>query len=480
MDLERSAGRLGDEERAPRPGRSTPDERPYAELTTKAIVRISLLLVLAGVLVAGGLIVAFGDGRHDAQLEAIKTAGTFVVGLGGGAALWLTARRQRANEIGLNQKHRDQLLAEKSFALQGETLERNLAHQRLVSAAAEDDARVRRITELYARAADQLGSDKAPVRLASMYALERLAQDNVEQRQMIVDVLCAYLRMPCSGDGEWRNVSVEEREVRRTVQTMLARHLNWPADIPEAPGVHWSDIDVDLAGAVLHDFSLADCRAGSCTFSGAVFIGHTDFSRVRVGGGVRFKGTRFDDTAWFTGAEFGGDVRFDRAIARGDIWMSAVSFGGDAWFDGLSCERLAWFSGARFNRNAVFARSIFVGLAGFSGAEFGGLARFDGAEFRDDATFRLVTFGTDASFVRSTFSMDAWFSGAHFSGDLLLDDATFCRSVRFDQCDLGSGSSGSASPNGASMHGQVMLASGDWIRIWPSKYLIESSSAATA
>ena len=60
----------------------------------------------------------------------------------------------------------------------------------------EYDARDRRVTELYVKAADQLGTDKAPVRLAGLYALERLAQDNSNQRQTIVNVICAYLRMP--------------------------------------------------------------------------------------------------------------------------------------------------------------------------------------------------------------------------------------------------------------------------------------------
>lgn len=52
--------------------------------------------------------------------------------------------------------------------------------------ATEQDAAERRITEVYTKAADQLGSDKAPVRLARLYALERLAQDNPDQRQTIV------------------------------------------------------------------------------------------------------------------------------------------------------------------------------------------------------------------------------------------------------------------------------------------------------
>jgi hypothetical protein len=38
-----------------------------------------------------------------------------------------------------------------------------------------EDAVARRITELYGKAVEQLGSDKAPVRLGGLYALERLA-----------------------------------------------------------------------------------------------------------------------------------------------------------------------------------------------------------------------------------------------------------------------------------------------------------------
>ena len=63
------------------------------------------------------------------------------------------------------------------------------------------DAIERRVTELYTKAADQLGSEKAPVRLAGLYALERLAQDNPSQRQTIVNVICAYLQMPYTPPG---------------------------------------------------------------------------------------------------------------------------------------------------------------------------------------------------------------------------------------------------------------------------------------
>ena len=71
-------------------------------------------------------------------------------------------------------------------------------HQEIATVLSDLDATERHITELYTKAVEQLGSDKAPVRFGGLYALERLAQDNPAHRQTIVNVICAYLRMPFS------------------------------------------------------------------------------------------------------------------------------------------------------------------------------------------------------------------------------------------------------------------------------------------
>ncbi|HEY3504638.1 MAG TPA: hypothetical protein VGN37_17885 [Actinocatenispora sp.] len=49
------------------------------------------------------------------------------------------------------------------------------AYQDRVAAQAELDATERRITELFARAVDQLGAGTAAARLGGLFALERLA-----------------------------------------------------------------------------------------------------------------------------------------------------------------------------------------------------------------------------------------------------------------------------------------------------------------
>ncbi len=125
-----------------------------------------------------------GAAEATARIEAIKIGLSVGAGTDGPVTLLLAVRRQWLSER--DQAHREQIDQQAQ------------AHADRVAAVNEHDAVERRITDLFAKAADQLGSDKGPVRLAGLYALERLAQDNPGHRQTIIDVICAYLRMPCT------------------------------------------------------------------------------------------------------------------------------------------------------------------------------------------------------------------------------------------------------------------------------------------
>jgi len=76
-------------------------------------------------------------------------------------------------------------------------------HQEIATVLTDLDATERRITELYTKAVEQLGSDKAPVRLGGLYALERLAQDYprtaADHRQRHLRLLADAIR-PRSAD----------------------------------------------------------------------------------------------------------------------------------------------------------------------------------------------------------------------------------------------------------------------------------------
>jgi Pentapeptide repeats (9 copies) len=227
----------------------------------------------------------------------------------------------------------------------------------------------------YAKAIEQLGHDKAPVRLGAMYSLERLAQDNLELRQAVVDVLCAYLRMPfkppkryepatesrAEGTGDTSPSDATDREserkaqeellVRQTAQRLLAAHLRCPRgtsgvdaqDIEASPEVtFWPDISLDLTEASLVDLDLQETSVTQALFERATFSGHT-----------RFRGATFTWDALFGEATFSGPAVFDRAIFSGDAGFGGAIFSGYAGFGGAIFSGGAGFGGAIFSSDPV-------------------------------------------------------------------------------------------------------------------------------
>ncbi len=396
------------------------DEVRYRVLSVQTIWWAAVAIVVVGVAVGVWLLMAYGDGDDQSrnQLEAIKTAGTLVIGAGGAAALLLAARRQRSAEIALKQKDRDQ------------------AHQERVATATEKDAVERRITELYTKAADQLGSEKAAVRLAGLYAFERLAQNNPDQRQTIVNVVCAYLRMPFQPPGEPLADDaddavpaaylqrVEEREVRLTAQRLLTVHLR-RGDGDHPVDTYWETIDLDLTGALLINFSLQSCTVRSADFDLATFTGDADFN-----------GTTFS-SATFRSATFAADAFFNRATFMDFAGFQSASFTSKASFPLITCRGTANFELATFTGDADFKKATF-GFATFESACFSGYTDFEWATFDNGyfkstnfglATFELTAFRTQAYFESAKFADQVNFESARFLGRSYFKSTTFTGSV---------------------------------------------------
>ncbi|MET7335984.1 pentapeptide repeat-containing protein [Nonomuraea sp. NPDC005650] len=348
-----------------------------------------------------------------ARIDVIRTALAAGAGVGAAITLMLAFRRQRHHEI--------------------------------VAASTEHDASERRVTELYTKAAEQLGNAQAPVRLAGLYALERLAQNNPDQRQTIVNVICAYLRMPytppsedrhdkirtaqrIARHGAWARASAaagdrdaqEERQVRLTAQRILTDHLHYtkaPASgrgqrrISDLNARFWRDIRLDLTGATLLDFDLADCRVSSAefhktaftgftTFGGAIFTDTVWFSEATFIDVPRFSGATFDDTVWFDRTTFDNGSRFDRTTFSGTAWFDRATFTGATSFGGATFTDTAAFGGATFTDTVWFGGATFAGNAWFGGTTTIDAAASGEADFTDAATFDMLDFVENAALVR--------------------------------------------------------------------------------
>ncbi|MEV5207116.1 pentapeptide repeat-containing protein [Micromonospora sp. NPDC053740] len=449
------------------------------ELRLWGIRRSIALAVATALLLVGGLIAAALGfaGWPGLERGATVTAATLfdllklvfavVAGIGGVAALVVAYRRQRVAE-------HTNALAEFAHQLAQAADLRAEVTKALAEAADErakietDRNGIRLFNERFAKASEQLGSEKAAVRLAGVYAMAGLADDWREGRQTCIDVLCAYLRMPYIPpsdapsemptqadsqvpmvDAETVRAAREEREVRHTVIRLVGRHLR-PA---EADATSWSGCDLDFTGAVFDggDFSGVTFSGGRVSFVGATFsAGVVAFDEATFSGGrVFFDFATFDGgQVSFEGTTFsGGRVSFDYAtFDGGQVSFEGTTFSGGhvsfdhATFDGgqVSLERTT-VSGGRVSFYAgTFSRGwVTLGGATFSGGE----VSFSGANFSGgDVVFDGVTFsggvasfagakvsGGEVSFGVASFSGgEVFFGGVKFSGGLVnFDEATF-------------------------------------------------------
>jgi Pentapeptide repeats (9 copies) len=210
-----------------------------------------------------------------------------------------------------------------------------------------------RFAELYANAVERLGDRSATSRVGALHTLEALGQEFAQHRPAIVNVLCAYLRMPDDGDAP----------VRVAARRILTVHLR-----PSGPSF-WPDMSIDLTGATLADLDLSGCRIdGDLILDGAALNGVTKLRRVIVGGTLSLRHAVAHDHIWLERSEFLGPVRADYATLHGDSWFGESTFSAGATFIGATFGGHAWFAGCTCRGAIDFSRALFRSSAGFRGA----------------------------------------------------------------------------------------------------------------
>lgn len=273
--------------------------RKHAFLVVLALVISAVLLGALGWLLSGWLGI-----RSSA--DRFKVVETFLASLGGlGAAVGLvvTFRRQKVLEL------RQQMQ--------------------------EDEA----LTQRFSSFTGQLGSDKTAIRLAGVHSLFRLADAWEQERQTLIDVLCAYLRLP----WDMRYVDAGEGEVRSTIMRLVIERLRDGGSLRILP------YSFDFTGAVFPVTLLAEdvIFPGRVSFSNAVFKGEVIFKNVTFSKDVSFNHAVFEYNTYFDQTKFDGVAQFGRAVFNGDVYFSDVMFG--------STEKVV-FNSAAFKSTASFYR----------------------------------------------------------------------------------------------------------------------------
>ncbi|WP_306335725.1 pentapeptide repeat-containing protein [Streptomyces sp. KL118A] len=115
--------------------------------------------------------------------------------------------------------------------------------------------------------------------------MARLADDWPEQRQVCIDVLCAYLRIPYEPAPNAAGSRTGEREVHLTIIRTIRDPLLQPV-----PPTTWCGYDLGFTEATFSDGNVTLRNAtfsGGISFKAAAFSGGTVSSTLGSGPGTR-------------------------------------------------------------------------------------------------------------------------------------------------------------------------------------------------
>ena len=283
--------------------------------------------------------------------------------------------------------------------------------------------------ERYTKAVEQLGDEKAPIRMGGVYTLvglvdewleeDKLSEDErIKEGQVIINSLCAYIRSPFT----------------------LASHYDEPSqDTPTSEGIYKDREQEFYAEKAILD-SEADVRLGiikeihnrlqgteeilwgtwssfEYNFSGSTFFYPVDLSGSYYLKSVNFSGSTYQNTADFSGSTY----------------QNTASFGGSTY------QRWANFSDSIYQGWISFGESIYQGSTYFVGSVYQGLTSFGGSTYQDSVDFSDSTYRGSANFGGSTYKAETKFNDSFYESSVDFSNSTYYDRVEFHGYNLGSG-----------------------------------------
>ena len=411
------------------------------------------------------------SGGAAALRQAILLATGGLIGL---IALGETRRKndndlKAANELQI--RHKETLYQqEKQF---NEQLEEQ---QKQFNASAFKERKAER-RERYTKAVEQLGDEKAPIRMGGVYTLVGLVDEWLEEEnlskperakegQVIINNLCAYIRSPftlASHYGElsqdtptteviykdsqqkshkkWQIISSNLYACIRSRFTPDSRHDELSQDSYTA---FYKDREQEFYADKATLESEADVRLGiikeihnrlqgseentpgtwsdfEYDFSGSTFFYPVDLTKSYYKKPVNFSGSTYEGWADFTGSTYEGWADFSRSTYEG--WAD---------FTGSTYEGWADFSRSTYQNLADFSRSTYQNLADFSRFTYKGGADFSGSSYKDGANFHSSTYQIEVYFSDSTYQGEVYFHSSTYQGE-----ADFSRSIFYSETYFG-------------------------------------------
>ena len=247
--------------------------------------------------------------------------------------------------------------------------------------------------ERYTKAVEQLGDEKAPVRMGGVYTLvglvdewleeDKLSEDErIKEGQVIINSLCAYIRSPFTlashYDEPLQDTPTSEGAYKDREQEFYAEKAILDSEADVRLGII-KEIHNRLQGT--EEILWGTWSSFEYNFSGSTFFYPVDLSGSYYLKSVNFSGSTYQNTADFSGSTY----------------QNTASFGGSTY------QRWANFSGSIYQGWSSFGGSIYQGSIYFVGSVYQGLTSFGGSTYQDSVDFSDSLYGSSVDFSNSTY-----------------------------------------------------------------------------
>ena len=384
--------------------------------------------------------------RHTKFMARFEKAFPWLLA-GGAALVLLETYRKNANDRA--KANADIKAALKNQEHQAEVLKERKAERR----------------ERYTKAVEQLGNEKALVRMGGMYTLiglvdEWLLDENldytekVREGQVIVNNLCAYIRSPFilasyydelsedkpSSEGIYKDNQQKfytdkaefksEADIRLSIIKEIHNRLQNPDK--NTPGT-WSDFEYDFSGSTFfYPVDLTNSYYKKpVNFSGSTYQGNADFesstyqSRADFSYSIYRCWADFNYSTYQSETDFSGSTYQDGATFNGSTYTGWANFNCSTYREG------AYFSSSTYQSEVYFNSSIYREGADFSYSTYQGWANFNYSTYQSEVYFNDSTYQGKADFSDSTYREGAYFSSSTYQNEVYFNDSTYGGKAEF-------------------------------------------------
>ena len=319
--------------------------------------------------------------------------------------------------------------------------------------------------ERYTKAVEQLGDEKAPIRIGGVYTLvglvdewleeDKLSEDErIKEGQVIINSLCAYIRSPFTLAARYDELSEDNPSsngiYKDNQQKFYADKAEFKAEADVRLGIikeihdrlqgskentpnTWSDFEYDFSGSTFfYPIDLTNSYyAKPINFRGSTYKGRADFGDSTYKGRADFGDSTYKGGVYFRGSIYKGGVYFRGSIYKGWAYFGDSTYKGWAYFGGSTYQSKGIFNGSTYKGRADFSGSIYKGWADFGDSTYKGWADFGGSTYKGRAIFSDSTYKGGVYFRNSTYQSKAIFNGstykgrADFSGSIFYSDVSF-------------------------------------------------------